>query len=126
MTNTKTFGNYFHEKRRACGLTLREFCRIHNLDAGNISKIERNLLPPPHSKEILTKYTNALGINKGSDEWFEFFDLAATAAGRIPSDIASDNELMNALPVLFRAIRNKDLEEDNLRNLVNTIRKELR
>ncbi len=126
MANVKTFGSFFHEKRRTCGLTLRNFCRINDLDPGNISKIERNLLPPPQSQETLTKYTNALGIIKGTDEWFEFFDLAATAAGKIPHDIASDAELMNALPILFRAIRNKDLEEDKLRGLVESIRKELR
>ncbi len=126
MANIKTFGSFFHEKRRACGLTLREFCRINNFDAGNISKIERNLLPPPQSKEILTKYANALGIKKGTDDWFEFFDMAATSVGKIPSDIASDDELMKALPILFRSIRNKELEENKLHDLIETIRKELR
>lgn len=126
MANAKTFGSFFNKKRRALGKTLREFCRINGLNAGNISKLERDLLSPPQSKEKLTKYADALGIKKGANDWFDFFDLAATAAGKIPSDIASDAELMGALPILFRSIRNKDLEEEELHDLIKSIRKELR
>ena len=126
MAEAKTFGEFFHKKRRATGLTLREFCRIHNFDAGNMSKIERSLLPPPQSRVKLIEYAKALDIKRGTDDWFEFFDLAAIAVNKIPTDIASDAELMSALPILFRSIRNKDLEEKKLHEFINSIRKELR
>ena len=38
------FGNFFKEKRIEKGHTLREFCKIYHLDAGNISKMERSCL----------------------------------------------------------------------------------
>lgn len=120
------FGEFFKQKRRDLGLTLREFCRINGFDPGNISKIERNLLPAPQSKERRLLYAQALGIKEGTDDWLRFCDLAATSVGKIPLDIASDAELMNALPVLFRSIRNKDLEKEDIEKLIKSIRRELR
>ena len=126
MAISGVFGTYFNEKRRALGLTLREFCRINSLDPGNISKIERGLLPPPQSKEKLSEYASALQIKEGTDSWLEFFDLAAASTGRIPSDIASDKEVMNALPVFFRSIRGKEMESEDIKKLIKSIRRELR
>lgn len=121
-----SFGEFFKQKRRELGLTLREFCRINGFDPGNISKIERGLLPAPQSKERRSAYARALGIKEGTDDWLEFCDLATTSVGKIPPDIASDAELMNALPVLFRSIRNKDLDTEDLEKLIKSIRRELR
>jgi transcriptional regulator with XRE-family HTH domain len=124
------FGEFFKKKRRDLGLTLREFCRINGFDPGNISKIERGLFAPPQSREKRLDYGKALGIKEGTDDWLEFCDLAATSIGKIPSDIVSNHELMNALPVLFRSIRGKgedpEAEEDKLKKLVESIRKQLR
>jgi len=125
MVNKK-FGDYFHEKRRETCQTLREFCRINNFDPGNISKIERNLMPAPQSTEKRLEYANALGIAKNTEEWIVFCDLAAASAGKIPSDIVSDEELINALPILFRSVRNKDITEEDLGKLIQAIKKELR
>lgn len=124
------FGEFFKKKRRNLGLTLREFCRINGLDPGNISKIERGLIAPPQSRERRLNYAKALGIKEGTDDWLEFCDLAATSIGKIPSDIVSNHELLNALPILFRSIRVKgedpEAEEENLKKLVESIRKQLR
>ncbi len=121
-----TFGEFFHKKRRETGLPLRKFCLQHGLDPGNLSKLERDLLPAPQSHEKLERYASALGIQEGSDEWYEFFDLAMISAKRLPDDIASEKEVMDALPILFRSIRDKAVEEDQLRSLITSIRKELR
>ena len=126
MARLRTFGIFFKEKRRGSGLTLREFCRKNGFDAGNISKIERGLLPPPQSREKISEYAEALGNKEGTDDWIEFFDLAATGAGRIPSDIASNDELMDALPILFRSIRKKDIDDEGLESLINSIKRDLR
>jgi transcriptional regulator with XRE-family HTH domain len=124
------FGEFFKKRRRDLGLTLREFCRLNGFDPGNISKIERGLIAPPQSREKRLDYAKALGIKEGTDDWLEFCDLAATSIGKIPSDIVSNHELLNALPILFRSIRVKgedqEVEEDNLKKIIESIRKQLR
>ncbi len=126
MAITKTFGDLFKAKRVEKGLTLREFCRINGFDPGNVSKIERGLFPPPQSKEMLSKYAAALGIEEGTEGWLTFCDLAVLSAGKIPDDVVSSEELMNALPVLFRTVRDRKLDEEDLEKLVKAIKKELR
>lgn len=126
MAIAQTFGNFLKQKRIERGLTLREFCRVNEMDPGNISKIERGLLPPPQTKEILVKYAAALGIKEGTDDWLLFCDLAVTSAGKIPPDIVSNEEVMNALPVLFRTVRKEKLDEKDLEELVKAIKRELR
>ncbi len=126
MAIAPNFGAFFKEKRRGLDLTLREFCRINELDPGNISKIERGLLSPPQSKEILVKYASTLGIKEGTDDWLIFCDLATTSAGKIPPDMVTNEQVMNALPVLFRTARRKTLDEKGLKKLVGSIKRELR
>ena len=125
MPIAKNYGAFFKEKRRKLGLTLREFCRGNELDPGNISKIERGLLPPPKSKEILLKYASALGINEGTDDWLIFCDLATVSAGKIPTDIVSNEQIMNVLPLLFRTARERTINEEDLQKLVDSIKRQL-
>ena len=124
MAIAKTFGDLFKSKRIEKGLTLREFCRINGFDPGNVSKIERGLFQPPQSKEMLSKYAAALGIEEGSEDLLAFCDLAIISAGKITKDIVTNEELMNALPVLFRTVRNKTLDAEALENLIKSIKKE--
>lgn len=126
MAVSRNFGNFFKQRRRELGLTLREFCRINGFDPGNISKLERGLLPPPSAKEKRLQYANALRIREGTDDWLTFCDLATTSAGKIPQDIVSDEKVMNALPVLFRTIRGRSLDEKDLKKLIDSVRRELR
>ncbi len=125
MVIAKTFGDLFKLKRVEKGVTLREFCRITGFDPGNVSKIERGLFPPPQSKEMLSKYAKALGIEEESEEWLAFCDQAIISAGKIPEDIVANEELMNALPVLFREVRNKTLDEEGMENIIKSIKREL-
>jgi transcriptional regulator with XRE-family HTH domain len=117
------FGQFFQEKRIATGLTLRQFCLRHGLDPGNLSKLERGILPPPESGEKLTRYAHYLGLKPGSDDWYEFFDLAATARGKIPQDVMQDEEVVKKLPMVFRTIRGNQVDEKVLRELVDIVRK---
>jgi transcriptional regulator with XRE-family HTH domain len=68
------FGAFFRAKRNALGLNLREFCRRNGLDPGNVSRLERGLVPPPKSREILESYAQALKL--GPDDWQTFEALA--------------------------------------------------
>ncbi|HXF49225.1 MAG TPA: helix-turn-helix transcriptional regulator [Verrucomicrobiae bacterium] len=119
------FGEYVKKKRIKLGLTLREFCRKNDYDAGNISKIERGLMPPPQGKELREKYAKALGLKKGTKEWLTFQDYAAVYSGRVPSDLLSEEEIVRKLPLLFRTIRDSQLDELQLRELIDTLRKEM-
>lgn len=126
MAINKNFGKFFKKKRIELGLTLRKFCRSNGFDPGNISKLERGLLSPPQTGGKRLEYAEALGIKESTDDWLTFCDLAATSVGKIPQDIASDEEVLSALPILFRSIRRKSLEEEDLKKLVESVRRELR
>lgn len=117
-----TFGSFFKELRIRRGMTLRQFCQRYRLDPGNLSKLERRLLPPPHSDEKLIQYAKALGLLKGSAEWYTFFDLAAAERGKIPSDMLEDKELAGKLPILFRTLRGQKVSKKKLTELIEKIR----
>ena len=44
-----SFGALVKGLRVKAGLTLRRAAELHGMDPGNLSKMERNLLPPPSS-----------------------------------------------------------------------------
>jgi transcriptional regulator with XRE-family HTH domain len=123
MAIKTTFGEYFKAKRIEKGFTLREFCKKYRLDPGNISKLERGLLSPPASREKLEEYATFLGLKKGSDEWLEFFDRAAASRGELPKDFLDDDEVLKALPVIFRTIRGKKVSGEMLNELIDKIRR---
>jgi transcriptional regulator with XRE-family HTH domain len=116
------FGEYFKTKRIEKGLTLRDFCKTFGLDPGNISKLERGLLPPPTSREKLEAYASYLGLKKGSGDWMEFFDRAAACRGELSKDFLEDSEVVKNLPVIFRTIRGKKLSAKLLDELIEKIR----
>jgi hypothetical protein len=120
----RTFGAMVKTKRIATGKTLRQFCQEHGLDPGNMSKLERGLLPAPSAREKLEEYAKYLGLKKGSDEWFEFFDLAAAEAGRIPEDL-TDEAVLRRLPVLFRTLRDEKVSEEQLDRLIDRMKPEV-
>ena len=117
------FGTLLKKRRLAKGKTLREFCLKHGFDPGNYSRLERGLFPPPQSHELLEKYAHALGLKSGTDDWLEFFDTAAVERGQIPSDLMSDTDVVEKLPMLFRTIRAKQVSSDKLDELIGKIRR---
>ncbi len=121
MEDKSSFGSFFKEKRIKLDMTLRQFCEHHGLDAGNISKIERGLLPPPKSHELLKKYVSFLRLKKGTDDWYLFFDLAAAESGRLPKELM-EKEILSRMPVLFRTIRGKKLSKDKIDKLIKLIK----
>ncbi len=117
------FGVYFKNKRIEMDKTLRQFCLENSLDPGNISKLERGILPPPQNERKLEHYAKCLKIKKGSDDWYEFFDLAHASAGRIPEEILSDEEALAKLPLVFRTLRGQKLSKEQLNKLAKEIKK---
>ncbi|MGR3310428.1 MAG: hypothetical protein ACUZ77_06590 [Candidatus Brocadiales bacterium] len=120
MEDKRTFGSFFKEKRIALGFTLRQFCKKHGLDAGNMSKLERGILPPPKD-EILKRYEKLLKLKKGTDDWYLFFDLAAAEAGRFPKELM-EKDVLARVPVLLRTIRGKKLTKSKLEKLIRLIK----
>jgi len=119
----RTFGEFFKACRIKAGVTLRAFSQNHGFDPGNISRLERGRLAPPHSQEKLARYAEALGLAPDSDDWVEFHDLAAAQTGRIPRDILSDEEVVTKLPAVFRTLRTQKVDSDQLDELVERIRR---
>lgn len=117
------FGRYFGKLRRERRqMSLRKFCEIHGYDPGNLSKMERGRLPPPHGFK-LESYAKALRLVEGSDEWYHFFDLAAAERGVIPPEILSDEEVAPLLPALFRSLRGDSIADDDLDALIDLLRR---
>ena len=116
------FGPYLKELRMARRMTLRGFCRRANADPGNVSRMERGVLPPPQDRDILERYAKALELQEGSDEWYRFFDYAAADWGIVPRDIMEDEEVVKVLPVLFRTLRREKPSEEDLNRWVEILR----
>lgn len=117
-----SFGEFLKAKRMERKMTLRQFCLEHGYDPGNISKLERGLLPPPHSEEKLLEFAKALNIKKGSEDYLKLFDLAAATNRTFQVKNISDEKLLEKLPVLFRTLDNKKLTEEKLDKIIEIIR----
>jgi transcriptional regulator with XRE-family HTH domain len=105
MSTSKTFGAFFRDSRKALGLTLSEFCRRNGFDKGNVSRLERGLVPPPRARELLESYAKALKLESGTVARDRFFELAAAETGRIPADLLVDQQTIQKLPSLYRGLR---------------------
>ncbi len=117
VMSSNVFGQFLKKKRIELELTLRQFCLENNLDPGNISKIERGILPPPTNPGKLGQYAKSLKIKEGSNDWHELVDLAYASSGRIPEEILSNKDLVSKLPLVFRTLRGQKLTEDQLKKL---------
>ena len=119
----KHFGPFFKALRKEKEIILRQFCKTASADPGNISKMERGVWPPPQDTEILERYAETLEIKKGTDEWYQFFDLAAADCGIVPRDLLSDERVVEMLPVFFRTLRGQKPTEAEMRNMAEKIRR---
>lgn len=59
-----SFGRLLRNIRANSGVTLRDHSRRTGLDPGNISRTERNLIPPPASIRVLYRYLDHLDYNQ--------------------------------------------------------------
>lgn len=119
--STQSFGEFFRAKRISQGLTLRAFCKRYGYDPGNISRLERDILPPSLEDDKLAGYARALAIKKNAGEWVKFYDLAHAAKGQIPKDIMEKSESNNYLPLLFRTARGEKLSRKKLKELIKLL-----
>jgi transcriptional regulator with XRE-family HTH domain len=117
------FGEFVKERRIKKGISLREFCKLLEVDASNWSKVERGLLSPPQDEEKLRRIAKLLDIKVGSPTWKEMKDLASIDAGIIPEDIRSDQTVLKSLPMFFRMLRSDKPTSEELDKLIEMVRK---
>jgi len=121
IMNMMRFGELLKEFRIKRGETLREFCLKHGFDPGNMSKVERGLLPPP-AHEKLETIAIGLGLQAGAEDWDRLFDAASVERGQLPAYVLSNEQLLEKLPVFLRTLNNKKLTADKLDELIEKIK----
>lgn len=120
---SKVFGERLKALRREKRYTLRAFCREHDFDHGNLSRLERGLAKPP-TGERLNTYLLALDVERDSDLWYEMHDLASACAGQLPEELLEE-DVIKRLPVIFRTMGRERPSEEQLDKLINLIREEM-
>jgi len=100
---------------------LRKFAEMVDMQASNLSDIERGKKAPPAAKAKIEKICDTLGLAKSDSRRIEMFDLAAKyGKRRIPADVA-DSLMKPGVPVLVRTVANRQLSERKLRELAKYI-----
>lgn len=117
-----TFGSFIKSKRISLGITLRAFCLENGFDPGNLSKMERDIAQAPQEPELQEKLAKCLKIEKESEDWQTFVDLASASNGRIPQDLMQDADVVRQLPTFLRTLRNEKLSGDQLDSLIKKIK----
>ena len=115
----KSLGEFVKNMRMKNRITLREFCRLAKIDPSNWSKIERGVLQPPKSKEVLDEIAQILKLEKGSEEYHLLFDLAAISF--IPKDLVGDKSVVDKLPVFLRTLRGQPPTRKELEKLIEIL-----
>ncbi len=118
-----TFGEFVRVKRLEAELSLREFCKLAEVDPSNWSKMERDLLSAPSSREHLEQIAKLLRLKKGTPDWFSFFDLASISQQKIPDDVYEDRQVRSALPVFFRTVRGEKPNKEELDHLIALLKR---
>ncbi|MEI7732386.1 MAG: helix-turn-helix transcriptional regulator [Verrucomicrobiota bacterium] len=102
-------------------LTLRDFCEKVRVDPSNWSKVERGVNPPPGDIVFLERLAEFFGLAGAKKA--DFMDEAALQRRELPPDLADNVILQRALPAFFRAVRGHELNEQEINNLAEDIRR---
>ncbi len=103
-------------------MTLRELSRLTKIDVGNLSRLERGVVNPPRKKATLKKISTALKLSEEEEK--KLYETADLSNGQIPDglDNVKNNE---AIPMLLRAINNRNLTREEVESLSRKINEEL-
>jgi transcriptional regulator with XRE-family HTH domain len=114
-----SFGRTLRRLRLQSGVGLRRFAEMIDPEPSNLSALEHGRRNPPSDPENLREIADTLGLVEGSDDWNLFFD-AARRAGELPADVQHVAE-RKLVPALLRTIDNKQLTENDLRQLIQEL-----
>lgn len=115
-----TFGEKLTEYRQNAGYTLREFSRRVSYDPSNISKIERDVIPPPPSRLTLRKWARVLGIDEDTSRYADF--ISAGIVRKFQKEFKDDGELVKLLPAFCRTVDNKQVDPATYKKLMALLR----
>ncbi len=116
------FGELIRSRREELRLGLRDFALRAEMDAGNLSKLERGRLNPPQDRAALDRICFALQWDPAGADAEKARDLAAVENGRIPNDLLEDDAVIAKLPLLLRTVHNRQLDADEVEKLIDIIR----
>jgi transcriptional regulator with XRE-family HTH domain len=117
------FGDLVRGRRAELRLGLRDFALRADVDAGNLSKLERGRLNPPQDPAVIDRICVALEWDLESENAQALRDVAALENGRIPEDLLKDEEVMSRMPLLLRTVHNRQLEPEEIEKLIDVIRR---
>lgn len=105
-----TFGEYFKKCRQQTGKTLREFCEECEFTPVRVSELERGCSSWSPSRAAMAVFAAALGLERASPEWVEFYELAASERFHVPYP-PTDEELLAELPQPAAIPRGLDVDK---------------
>ena len=118
----KTFGELLRKIRlEEAKLGLRAFAELIDWQPSNLSNLERGRTKPPADQQTIQDICDALGLAENDPRRARFFDLAARKG--VPSDVAEAMKRQPGIPVLVRAVANRRLDDDKLRELAEYVKK---
>jgi len=120
MKKKEAFSSFLKRKRLEKGFGLREFARGIKMQPSNYCSIESGSLQPPSDK--LEEIASALGIKKGSHDYYKFMDLASETRDEIPPDIIELIKSNSLIPSMLRTIEDTELKPAQLKRLIEDIR----
>jgi transcriptional regulator with XRE-family HTH domain len=115
-----SFGQLLKEVRIERRITLRQCSADLGVDASNWSKVERNVNPAPKDITVLERWAAFFHLEGTKRQ--EFIDAAALSRHEIPRDIASDEKVLKALPVFFRAVRGSEMDQAKMDQFIEDLR----
>jgi len=120
----ETFGSLLKKLRlEEAKKGLRAFAELIDWQASNLSNLERGRIPPPASHKSIMDICDALGLSADDPRRTELIDLAARERNAVPGDVAEAIKEQPGIPVLVRAVASRRLEDDQLRDLADYIKK---
>lgn len=115
-----SFGQLLKEMRIDRQTTLRQCSAALGVDASNWSKLERNINPAPKDATVLNRWADFFLLQGPKRQ--TFFDLAALSRHELPSDIASNENILQALPAFFNVARGSAQDQTMLDQLIADLR----
>jgi len=107
-----SFGNRVRELRKAKGLTQKDLAASVKLDFTYISKVETGKADPP-GEDVVRGLARALGADP---------EELVYLAGKVPKALRGVVASSSAIPVVFRALRDGTIDDEELKSLVEALR----